>query len=155
MRGPHPLLGKAAPSFRAEMLDGTPVDLSEHLGKEVIVLDFWATWCPPCRKGLPIVAGLSKDYADRGVRVFAINQEPAATVRAYLEGAGLDLPVVLDKSGSAGTLYGVTLIPQTFLIGKDGVVQEAHTGVPWGYDASLRRSLERLLSGESLIEKEH
>src|SRR5690606_13067612 len=128
--GPHPLLGKAAPSFALEDLDGRTVDLSKHLGQNVVVLDFWATWCPPCREGLPVVTKVTQRFKNQGVVFYGVDlQENADTVREFLKTQNLDFPVLLDVDAEAAELYGVTAIPQTVLIGKDGSVQAVHVGL--------------------------
>ena len=128
-------------------LEGEQVDLSAHLGRDVIVLDFWASWCPPCRRALPMVAGIARDFADRGVAVYAVNKgEPEATARAYIAKNKLDLPVLLDVAKNASALYGVSGIPQIVLIGRDGVAAKVHVGLAPNEDRTLRAELEELLN---------
>ncbi|MCF6287316.1 MAG: TlpA family protein disulfide reductase, partial [Candidatus Hydrogenedentes bacterium] len=90
---PHPLEGEMAPAFQLPLASGTTVDLAQHLGKDVVVLDFWASWCPPCRKGLPMVDAVAKHFADQPVAVYGVNiRESAALVANFVETAKLDLP---------------------------------------------------------------
>jgi peroxiredoxin len=145
--GPHPLVGQEAPLFELEQLDGGPVSLSSLLGKDVVVLDFWATWCPPCRKGLPVIADLAREYAGRGVAVYAVNQmEPADTVRSFLKEQGITVPVLLDTAGIVGRTYEVSGIPQTVLIDRTGKVRYVHVGMSFGFKGSLERQLNTLLA---------
>ncbi len=128
-----------------------PVDLKEHLGKDVMMLDFFATWCAPCVAALPEVSGVAKKYADRGLVFYAVNVgEDAATVKQFLESKGLDVPVAMDGSTTAAEQYGVRGIPQTVLIGKDGTVQAVHIGFSPTIAADLSRDVEELLAGKDL-----
>src|SRR3954466_1024463 len=119
----HELVGKASPVFTAPLLDGGEVRLEDELGKNVIVLDFWATWCGPCVKALPTVASVTREYRDRGVRFYAVDQgEDADTIRSFLKERQLEVTVALDADGEIGNRYKVQGIPQTVIIGRDGKV---------------------------------
>jgi len=143
----HPLEGQAAPAFELPILGGGTAELAKHRGKEVVVLDFWATWCPPCRKWLPQVEELAGEFRDKGVVFYAVDgEETAEKVREYLEKNGFKLPVALDQDGSVGRLYQVTGIPQTVVIGKDGVAAKVYQGVPEDL-RQVRELLDGLLSG--------
>lgn len=146
----HPLLGEAAPAFSAQRLDGTPFELAKQRGK-VVVLDFWATWCGPCVKALPIVAEVAKELADQDVAVFAVNiGEQAEDIQPFLTRLGVEVPVLLDPEGDIADAYGAEAIPQTVLIGKDGRVEVVHVGIanPEEYKATLLRQLKALAAGE-------
>ena len=147
----HALLGQAAPPFELPLLDGRTVKLAEHIGTHVVILDFWATWCGPCVRALPILAEVAKKYEDRDVLFYAVNQrEEAETIRNFLKRKDLELTVALDGDGSIGSAYGVEGIPQTVLIGKDGKVQAVHVGFQSGLRATLERELDALLAGKDL-----
>jgi peroxiredoxin len=112
------LMGKPAPNFTLTKLSGEKVTLSELRGS-VVVLDFWATWCGPCVQWMPLVDALHKAYGDRGVKVFAVNQqEPKELVERFMQRQRLSLPALLDESGKAGEAFKVTGIPQTVVIGR-------------------------------------
>ncbi len=123
------LEGKPAPDFTLKTLDGKSVHLSALKG-QVVVLDFWATWCGPCREGLPHIDKVAKDRAADGVKVFAVNcQEDAATVQPFVQQNNLSLPVLLDSDGAVQTAYMGEAIPETVIINKNGTVQKVFIGL--------------------------
>jgi len=131
-------------------VDGSRFDASSQKEK-IVVLDFWATWCGPCRVSLPIVARVCKEYADKGVVFRAVNlKEDAETIRSFLQTEPIDAPVVMDPDGAAAAAYRVEAIPHTVIIGRDGVVQAVHVGASEGMEAKLRKNLDALLEGKSL-----
>ncbi len=124
------LVGKAAPDFALKTVDGQDIKLSDQKGK-VVVLDFWVTWCPPCRKSLPHVQSVSQDkaLAAKNVVVCAVNErESADDVSKFLQDNHYTFKVALDSSGSAGNDYKVTGIPTTVIIGADGVIKNVFIG---------------------------
>ena len=147
----HPLLGQRAPTFYGPDARRKFVRLAQYLDKNVIILDFWATWCGPCVRALPIIADVAASYKDQGVEFFAVNlgDEPAA-VQAFLEEHKLSVPVVLDRDGQIGELYKAEAIPQTVIIGKDGVVQVVHVGFSANLQAELSHELDALVAGKKL-----
>ena len=144
------LLGKPAPAISVDLLGGGKASLESAKGK-VVMLDFWATWCPPCVRGLPVVSAIAEKYKDKGLVFYAVNeQEDEETIKAFLEKKGLKIPVALDKDGSLGHSYLVTGIPQTVLIGKDGTVQVVHVGFMPSMEQELTKQIEDLLAGKNL-----
>jgi thiol-disulfide isomerase/thioredoxin len=147
----HALVGQKAPLFKAAMLDESPFALADHLGKSVIILDFWATWCGPCVRALPVMAEVAAEYKSKGVELFAVNlQDDAEGVRAFLKENKLDIQVVMDRDGGVGTLYQAEAIPQTVIIGKDGTVERVHVGVSPNLKSELVGDLDALLAGKKL-----
>ena len=107
-------------------LSGT---LNESAG-QVRLVNFWATWCPPCRAELPDLVAYYHDHADEGFLLVGVNsQESALQVRTFLNDQGLDFPVVLDQDGSQMAPYGVSGLPSSFLIGPDGQILQQWTGM--------------------------
>jgi thiol-disulfide isomerase/thioredoxin len=151
---PSPLLGKPAPAFSLPLLDGGQVKLQDLKDKQVVILDFWAVWCGPCRRSLPILAELAEVYKAKGVAFYAVDEEESAEkIRQFLKKTELKLTVALDKDGKVGKDYGVRGIPQTVLVGKDGSVQAVHVG----YDPDMRKTLaaelDALLADKKLVGK--
>lgn len=143
---PDTLVGQAAPAFDVELLDGDTRAFAGGPGGGIMVLDFWAVWCPPCREGLPGLARISESYATRGVQVYAINQGDAPErIRGFLEDAGVSLPVGLDPEGKTGAAYGVRAIPKTVIIDGAGVVIKTYVGSGPGSEREIRDVLDGLL----------
>ncbi|GMW03244.1 MAG: hypothetical protein AMXMBFR84_43780 [Candidatus Hydrogenedentota bacterium] len=148
-KGVEHLIGTDAPDFELDDLSGSKVKLSEHFGKQIVVLDFWATWCPPCVKGLPIVSEVTDIYREKGVLFYAVNQqETKEVIEDFLEKEKLDIQVVLDRDGSVGDRYAVTGIPQTVIVGKDGKIKSVHVGLLPNLDKRLGDELESLIADE-------
>jgi len=143
------LTGEPAPEFTLPLLDGGTFELAAHRGKNIVLLDFWATWCGPCRAAMPALVEVAREYADKGVRYFAVNlREDPGKIRSYLKEAGLQIAVPLDKDGSVAQQYGVRGIPTMVIVDKDGVVEKVHVGASPGLKGELTRVLDDLLAGK-------
>ena len=149
----HPTVGFPGTPLSLVGVDGSRFDASMQKDK-IVVLDFWASWCGPCRVSLPVVVQICKEYADRGVVFRAVNlKEDAETIRGFLQEEPIDAPVVMDSDGAAAAAYRVDAIPHTVIIGRDGIVQAVHVGANEGMEAKLRKQLDALLEGKSLAPK--
>lgn len=125
-----PQKGFVAPDFELEALDGRTVVLSELRG-HVVLINFWATWCPPCRAEMPAIQQVYEQYRGQGFEVLAVNlQEQDAQMSAFVEERGLLFPVLPDRDGSISNVYRVTSIPTTFFVDRSGVIQEIIVGGP-------------------------
>jgi peroxiredoxin len=123
------LVGKAAPDLSLPDLDDKTVKLASLHGS-VVVLDFWATWCGPCVESLPNLDALYKEQSPHGLKAFAVDQqEDKDHVKAFVQKKGWSLPVLLDADGSVGQKYSADSIPETVIVGKDGVVKNVFVGV--------------------------
>lgn len=123
------LVGKPAPDFELEGLDGKKVKLKDANKDHVVVLDFWATWCGPCRVGLPVLDKVYQARKEKKLKVFAIDlEEDKDTVAAFVKETKLGLPVLLDLTGETSRAYFANAIPQTVIIGKNGKVREVLIG---------------------------
>jgi cytochrome c-type biogenesis protein len=106
--------------FSTELLDGTTVSLSELKGK-ALFLNFWATWCGPCRMEMPSMEALYRRFKDRGLEILAVNvRENRNNVAAFMDTMGLSFPVALDSRGNGAALYGIEAFPTSYLIDRNG-----------------------------------
>ena len=139
--------GKAAPDFALEDLNGKSVSLQGLRGR-VVVLDFWATWCGPCRAALPHLEQLHKDFAGAGVQVLAVNlREDRETARKFVESIGLTMPVLLDTTGKVAERYAVSGIPQTVVVDKNGQIARVFVGFSPEASRQLREAVEAASAG--------
>ena len=137
-----------APDFTVARLDGGVVRLSDSRGR-VVILDFWATWCSPCRFSLPSLEVIATRYADRGVSVFLVNAgEPGEEIHRWRQ-HGFKAPVLLDQQGLVRQLYGVRGIPRLFILDQEGRVIYTHAGYGGGLERNLKLILDQLLAEES------
>ena len=116
-------VGEPAPNFKLENLDGQFISLSDLQGKPVL-LNFWATWCPPCRAEMPYLQQIYEEWSGKGPVVLAINiGESHSKARNFLQTHNLSLPVLLDTKENVARKYNITGIPATFFIDSDGTIQ--------------------------------
>lgn len=128
--GSGPLVvGDRAYDFTLDDLDGNSHRLSDLRGRPVII-NFWATWCAPCRVEMPELQATFEKYQDEGLVILAVNNaEPADAVRQFFyEEMDLTLTPLLDREGTIAQLYGVQLFPSTFFVNPDGLVTAIHRG---------------------------
>ncbi len=149
--------GQEAPPLRLESLDAEWVDLVSFDG-QVVVLDFWATWCPPCRRGLPEFQKLSEEYEREQADVvfLAVNvlercapDQRVDVVRRFMESQGLDLKVLIDRDGDVAEAWGIDAIPLTVVIGPEGEIVARFQGFKPGMSESLRKEIDAALGGSS------
>jgi peroxiredoxin len=135
-----PLLrNSVAPAdFTLPLLSGAQQKLSDLKGK-VVILNFWATWCPPCRAEMPSMEALYSSGKVADLAILAVDlQEKAADVQSFLTKQGFTFPVAIDASGSVARRYGASSIPTTYLIDKSGqIVSRFVGGVEWNSDAVI------------------
>lgn len=139
--------GRMAPDFELRGLDGGSVSLGNLRGK-VVFLNFWATWCGACRSEMPSLEGLYRDYRSNpgfAVVTVSVSGNGPAPLTQFMTKNGYDFPVLVDDSNTAGSAYGVSGIPSTFVIGRDGrIIWNCVGGIDWSSPV-LRAALKRLL----------
>jgi len=141
-------LGDPAPAVNVDWLHGGPYTLKDGKGKNVFLLEFWATWCGPCRISLPHLTELQHKYKDKGLVVIgiALGDEPTSTIKAYLKQAGskIDFPIAIDKRGATSRAFlsslGINSIPWSFVIDRDGLL--AWHGSPFEVDRVIEQCLD-------------
>jgi len=115
--------GNAAPDFQLPDLDEKPVSLSDFQGKPILI-NFWASWCRPCRTEMPYIQQVYEEWSDKGLVVLAINiGETPSEVKKFMGTYELSLPVLLDTKRLVAQQYDVWSIPTTFFIDKNGIIQ--------------------------------
>ena len=122
-------LGQPAPDFTLPDLAGKRVRLGEFRGKKGVLINFWATWCPPCRKEMPTLERLARERRDT-LQILAVSLDTGgkARVLAFASELGLTFPILLDPAHVAGTLYRVTALPVSFLVDRDGLLRHREIG---------------------------
>ena len=123
-----------APAFSGTLLDGTPASLTDIQGRPAL-LHFWATWCPVCGLEQGMIDALADDYP---VLTVAMDAAPAGEIRAYMQGKGVDYPVVHDRDFSISRLYGIRGVPTSYIIDADGRIRFVETGFTTGIGLRLR-----------------
>jgi peroxiredoxin len=121
-QAPAPVVGAPAPDFVLNELNGGQVRLSDLKG-QVVLLNFWATWCGPCEAEMPAIEDRYTTFKGQGLVVLGINQdEDSETVQAFVERLGLDFPILLDPGAVVGELYRARGLPTTFIVDRDGQI---------------------------------
>jgi len=148
-----PLVGKKAPEFTLEGLkEGTSLHLADYRGK-VVILDFWASWCAPCRLEMPILQTVYDKYKEKGVVLIGANVgEDRATARAFLGKNNYRFLVGLDARGEVDRAYGAPGLPHLVIIDRQGVIQADHIGFMRGLEKELERTLDRILAAPSKVD---
>ncbi len=137
---PAPKVGHPAPDFTLRDLDGNLVRLSDLRGK-VVFINFWATWCPPCRAEMPEIEAVHQEYQDQGVVVLGVDiSEPESMVRQYIQQGGFSWTIVLDSTGEVARDYQIAAIPTSFFLDKEGIIRAVNIG------AMTKRAMEAKLA---------
>jgi len=142
--------GDAAPEFTIETLDGETVSLSDYRGK-VVFLNFWASWCPPCRAEMPSIESLKDKMADCDFVILAVSVDSGSQekitkkVQTYIDDNGFTFEVLIDNEMTLARNYGVTSVPTTFILDESGVIVEVSRGAEY-WDDSARLAQFRDLS---------
>jgi peroxiredoxin len=143
---PAPQQGFLAPDFELKTPAGETVKLSDLRGKAVLV-NLWATWCPPCREEMQTIEEVYQEYKDQGFTVLAVNmtyQDDPLAVMPFVEGQKLTFPILLDEVGEMSNAYQLRSLPSSYFIRRDGLINEVVIGGPMS-EALLRTRIEDIL----------
>ena len=140
------IVGQPAPDFALRSMKGPPMRLSEHLG-EVVIINFWATWCGPCRQEMPLLDELYGKYQRAGLVLLSVNideaAEPAVEMAQTLK---VSYPVLFDARKEVSRAYDVSAMPVTVLVDRAGVVRYVSEGYKPGYEKRYTEKLRELLN---------
>lgn len=140
-----PRAPSAAPSFVLPDLSGKVVRIEDLRGK-VVLLNLWATWCPPCVEEMPTLQELAKKMAGRDFVLLAVSEDEDSTkVQPWIEKHGFQFPVLLDARGQVGADLGITGYPETFVIDRQGRIVHHHVGFRNWIEPRIVAALERLM----------
>ena len=142
-----PQVGLRAPDFSLQTLDGKTFRLSELAGRAVLI-NYWTTWCIPCKAELPILEKLHQEYQQKGLMVVSVNaidQDSMDKVQGIVDEFSMTFPVLLDQGDQFANLYKAMFFPTTVLVDASGVIREINLGN--STEDELRLSLEKVLAG--------
>ncbi|MGH7363036.1 MAG: peroxiredoxin family protein [Candidatus Methylomirabilales bacterium] len=148
---PQPTVGHAAPDFTAPDVHSRPIRLADFRGKHAVLLNFWATWCVPCRQEMPTMERAYREYKGRGLEILAVSIDVghlpvvAAAVTQFMEELKLTFPALLDPEMEVARRYRVFGIPITFLIDREGIIRAREAGFRDWTTPDSRGKLEELL----------
>ncbi len=138
-----------APDLQLEMLDGSKTTLEKMLEKGPVLVDFWATWCVPCKKEMVELEKLYKKYSDDGFTVLAVNQDMPRTmskVKAYIRSQRFTFPVAVDPNQQIGQKMNVQVLPTTFMVDSGGSIVWQHVGFLPGDEKDIEEELLKILT---------
>ena len=144
-----PREGFLAPDFRLTLLGGGEVALSELRG-QVVIVNLWASWCPPCRAEMPALQEVYEAYGELGLEILAVNttyQDSQAAAARFVEEYGLTFPIPLDQTGEVSRHYLLRALPTSFFIDRDGVIRNVVIGGPMS-KTTIQTTVESLLRDE-------
>jgi peroxiredoxin len=143
---PAPQQGFMAPDFELKTPKGETVKLSDLRGQAVLV-NLWATWCPPCRAEMETIEKIYQEYQDQGFTVLSVNmtyQDEPSDVMPFVNEHGLTFPILLDETGDMAKAYQLKSLPSSYFINRDGIINEVVIGGPMS-EALLRTRIEDIL----------
>ncbi len=143
---PAPQAGFAAPDFTLKTPTGETYTLSELRGQAVLV-NLWATWCPPCRAEMPAIEKMYQEYKDQGFIVLAVDmtyQDDPFAVAPFIQEYNLTFPILLEETGDVAAAYQLRSLPSSYFINREGIITEVVIGGPMS-EALLRTRIEEIL----------
>ncbi len=134
-----------APNFTLKALNGKNLKLSEMRGN-VVMINFWASWCGPCRQEMPLLNALHNKYEALGFTVLGVNvEENSSDARGFLGNTPVDFPVLLDNQNTVSKMYDVVAMPTTVLVDRDGNMRYLHKGYKPGDEKKYRKMVKKLI----------
>ena len=138
-------LKDSAPDFTLKSLEGSNLRLEEYRG-QVVLINFWASWCGPCRQEMPLLDRLHHRYEDTGFAVLGVNVEgEAAPAQEIVDKTNVTFPILIDDSQKVSELYNLQAMPSTVVIDRDGVVRYIHLGYKPGDEAKYVEVVKKLI----------
>lgn len=140
-------VGEGTPSCTLTSMDGKPIADLQELRGEVIYVDFWASWCPPCVRSFPFMNQLEHEFKDQGLHIIGVNlDEKLADAETFLDKYPVDFDIALDPNKQCVSDFGVMAMPTSYLIDRKGVIRHVHQGFRVGEAEKLRLAIEYLLT---------
>ncbi len=139
-------VGKQAPNLVGLISVGGPAITTEGLKNRVVVVDFWAVWCVPCRLSMPALSAMQARYGAQGLTVLSITTDPVERAATFARDLALRTTVAVDKEGETTRLYGVSVLPTSFVLDRRGVVREVLLGYDRAQEAKLEAVVRELLA---------
>ncbi|RJR21615.1 MAG: TlpA family protein disulfide reductase [Nitrospiraceae bacterium] len=138
-------VGSKAPDFTLKDVSGKEVSLSSFKGKPVL-LNFWATWCPYCRKERPHLNALHKDYKDKGLIILSVSTDQStAKLKDFMKNTPADFIVLSDSNGTAASLYNVGGLPTSYIVNREGIIKQRFVGFREWSDNGSKTLIDKLL----------
>ncbi len=144
-------IGGPAPDFKLWNLQGQAVSLSDYRGS-VVFVNFWATWCGPCKVEMPAMERLYRDFQSKGLEILAVSTDAqgAVVTRPFQEKMGLTFPILHDSDYTIGRLYGARTLPMSFLIDRQGIIRHRIFGARDWHSPEAIRMIQTLLKEVSI-----
>jgi len=142
-----PRVGFLAPDFSLERLDGGDLITLSDLRGKVILVNIWASWCPPCREEMPAINRVYQEYESQGFEVLAVNttyQDNEEDAAAFAQNLGLTFPILLDRTGEIRQLYLLRGLPSSYFIDREGIIRSVVVGGPMT-ETLIRTKIQELL----------
>lgn len=138
-------VGGAAPNFTLKSSSGKNLRLSEYRG-EVVMINFWATWCGPCRQEMPVLDELYRQYRKVGFTLLGVNiDDQAAGAKKFAQRLKIGYPILFDNAKAVSRLYDIDAMPTTVLVDRDGKVRYLHRGYLPGFEKKYEQQIRGLL----------
>ncbi len=143
----YPMLGQAAPKISLASLEGAPLPVGDELGSKVVVLNFWATWCPPCREELPEFSKLATQFPGQPVAFYSVaTDQEKDLIASVVNETTPKPPVAYDAGMAAAEAFQVRMLPTTVVIDKKGTIRHAHIGFTSDTIEAMRNEINALMA---------